>query len=219
MFHSFKLLAIGALIGLAAACQSNGNNPPITQEVAQAPLVVGGPCEGCEAALEAPGQLNYVDTTVDFNVGAERLLLTGICRDSAGNPVPNVIVYIHHTDSTGRYRSATGAQGWAGRHGQLRSWLRTNEAGKYALYTTMPASYPSSNLEAHVHFYIKEACCTPYYIDDVTFAGDTLPDVQTLEDARGGSGLSIPDWNDSLQLLVVHRDIWLGKNIPNHPWN
>ena len=204
-------------LGLSSigGCQNTTDHPAASAHAT--PLEVGGRCEGCDAVLEAPANIGSVDTTIDFAVGSNRLLLKGRCLNSDGEPVEGVIVYIQHTDSTGVYRSNANDQSWAERHGVLRAWLKTGVDGAYALYTTMPASYPGSDLAAHVHFFVKEPCCTPYYLADVMFANDSLAALRTPENPRGGNGILMPLWDEENQLWVIERDIWLGLHVPDHP--
>ena len=55
--------------------------------------------------------------------------------EADGAPAAGIIVYAYQTDATGIYpRGST-------RHGRLRGWVRTDEAGRYRFDTIRPGAY------------------------------------------------------------------------------
>lgn len=114
-------LLIALLISSANSRDRNNSNPRL----------VGGPCEGCEAVFEHGDRtLSSVDTLPDFNSEGPKLKVTGTIYQKDGKtPAEGVILYIYHTDQTGRYATRGGETGWARRHGYIRGWIKTGKAG------------------------------------------------------------------------------------------
>lgn len=181
--------------------------------------VVGGPCEGCEALLEYGNRpLSPVDTLPTFQQAEPRMQLFGTVYEAdETTPAADVIIYIYHTNREGRYPSEPQATGWANRHGYIRGWVKTDSTGLYSFYTVRPGAYPRRNVPEHIHMTIQEGNLIPYYIDEIEFLDDPILTDRAKENRRqrAGSGLVMPD--DNGDLLLVKRDIILGKNIPNHP--
>ena len=105
------------------------------------------------------------------------------------------------------------------RHGHIRGWVKTDENGKYTVYTIRPAPYPNDVLPAHIHLSIKEPDIeNEYYTDDINFDDDKLL-IQHFkkypQENRGGSGVVRVLLTDELQ--IAEHDIVLGLNIPNYP--
>lgn len=179
---------------------------------------VGGPCEGCEAALEyGDRSLSNEDTLPGFETEGEQLKLTGTIYQYDGKtPASNVVLYVYHTNAKGIYPKKGDETGWGKRHGYIRGWLKTGSDGKYTFYTTRPASYPNTTVSQHIHATIKEPGLIPYYIDEFLFTDDPNLDKKEInvQSERGGSGVVRPIKQGDL--LVVKRDIVLGKNIPGY---
>ena len=182
-------------------------------------LKVGGPCEGCEAALEyEPNALEFIDTTVSFYSNPRLLELSGIVyKSDKVTPAAGVVLYMYHTDQNGRYSAEEDAQGWGRRHGKNRAWMKTNQFGEYRLVCGRPAAYPDSSEPEHIHIVVVEQGLYPYYIDDVVFLDDELlkeVDIERRQN-RGGSGVVNPTTNRTV--FNAQRDIILGLNIPDYP--
>lgn len=180
--------------------------------------LVGGPCEGCEAIFEYGNKsLSPVDSLPGFLENGPQLKITGTVFQSDGNtPAPDVLIYIYHTNRQGIYASSGNETGWGRRHGQHRGWVRTGPDGRYTFYTFRPAAYPDGREPEHIHLTIKEPDRNEYYLDEYHFADDLLltgGQLSRLEE-RGGSGVVLPRLEHGL--LTVHRDLYLGKNIPNY---
>lgn len=178
---------------------------------------VGGPCEGCKALYEFGDKpLTSVDTMFGFNACSTKLLLSGTVYDESGNLAPDIILYLYHTDEKGLYTSSQKNQTWATRHGDRRTWMKSDENGEYKLYTCMPAAYPNLNEPAHIHITVKEKNTIPYYIDSVVFSEDSLVTQAYRRNSQDRGGSGIVDLIVEGNLLVAKRDIVLGKNIPDY---
>lgn len=179
---------------------------------------VGGPCEGCDAALDFDRSiLASTDTFPEYSRSHNKLVVSGVVYMPDGvTPASGIIIYAYHTNERGLYSSEPGAEGWARRHGRLRGWVKTDQTGCFSFYTTRPASYPDRSEPEHIHFTVLEPDKIPYYIDSAFFTDDPLAtsDVLSKQPQRGGSGITTPHKLDGVQ--YVNRDIYLGLNIPNY---
>jgi protocatechuate 3,4-dioxygenase beta subunit len=181
-------------------------------------ILVGGPCEGCEAIFEYGSKaLSEVDTMPGFNSNGSRLKLTGkIYKNDGKTPAGDVILYIYHTNQKGIYEKRGDETGWGGRHGYMRGWIKTDSEGRYTFYTIRPGSYPNSKEPAHIHGIILELNGYYYWIDEWQFKDDPLLEInkEREDKARGGSGIT--ELKKEGNILVAERDIILGKNIPGY---
>ena len=68
----------------------------------------------------------------------------------------------------------------------------------------------------HIHITVKEPDKNEYYIDEIVFDDDPLLTKDKRERLvnRAGSGIVKPKLKN--EILMVHRDIILGLNIPNY---
>lgn len=152
-----------------------------------------GPCDGCEAALEAPrARLKPAVVLAPKNEPGERLVLEGtVFRPDGHTPAGGIVLYVHQTDASGRYSRGSGASAWSRRHGLLRGWLMTGPDGRYRIDTVRPGHYPGRRSPAHIHMFIDDGRGAPYWIDDVVFADDPLVDAayKAQMSMRGGSGI------------------------------
>ena len=182
---------------------------------------VGGSCEGCEAIYSSPvsfEKLNWVDTLPDFHEKGSKLVISGIIYQSDGKtPAKNVVLYVYHTDQTGHYTNRNNEKGYAGRNGYVKGWMKTNEKGQYKFYTLRPASYPGSNIPAHIHPIIKEPDKNEYWIDEFLFDDDPFltAEERKKQEGRGGNGILKLTKKDGI--YYGERNIYLGRNTPNYP--
>ena len=150
-------------------------------------------CDGCEAATErSPDELSWqVDLPPEGEPG-ERLVLSGqVFMPDGKTPAPGVVLYFHHTNADGLYRSVLSTSGGGRKDGMIEGWLATDAAGRYEISTIKPAPYPDGGMPAHVHVYVKELERRPYYLDDFVFEGDPYltPVYRANQELRGGSGI------------------------------
>ncbi|MFI5154302.1 MAG: hypothetical protein ACHQET_13265 [Chitinophagales bacterium] len=206
------------ILSLEAACsqQSPSKNP--SQSV---PRQVGGGCDGCEAIYSHAipfDRLSWVDTLPDYHEAGPKMVISGRIYHSDGKTLAvGVILYVYHTDQTGHYTPKPDQTGAARRHGYIRGWMKTNEKGEYKFYTLKPAAYPGHQIPAHIHPIIKEPEMNEYYIDEFLFNDDPFltSEERKRQEGRGGSG--IISLENKGGLLVGHRDIYLGRKIPDYP--
>lgn len=203
-----KLINIAIIALTILSCQS--------QTKTEDNIIVGGPCEGCEALHEyGDARLTNIDTLPKFEVSEPKLKVTGTVFQKDGKtPAENVIVYIYHTNKNGIYETKGDEEGWAKRHGYIRGWIKTTSDGSYTFYTFRPGSYPNTTAPEHIHITVKEPNTNAYYIDDIMFEDDKnlTEDFKNRLSNRAGPGVVLPKLKDGI--LHVKRDIILGKNIP-----
>jgi protocatechuate 3,4-dioxygenase beta subunit len=214
-----RVSAIGLLVS-ACAMPDGAALEPATPRHAPSVVLVGAPCEGCEAVFEQrPAALGASATIAGPEEPGERLVITGLVTDERGRPARNIVVYAYHTDANGLYPPApAGTLGPAAtRHGRLRGFVVTGDDGAYQFATIRPGGYPGSDTPEHVHMHVVEEGCH-YYIDDLMFRDDPrlTPEQQGAHSpGRGGPGIVTPmrtpdgGW-------IVHRDILLGAGIADH---
>jgi protocatechuate 3,4-dioxygenase, beta subunit len=159
------------------------------------------------------------DTSAGWAEPGQKLLVTGtVFKIDGKTPAAAVIIYYWQTDNNGYYSQKDGMNTAAKRHGHIRGWVKTDSAGKYAIYTIRPAPYPKETMPAHIHIAIKEpGIGNEYYIDEFVFDDDRLltnAKRKTLEN-RGGSGILKLQTSGNLQ--IAEHYIILGLNIPNYP--
>jgi protocatechuate 3,4-dioxygenase beta subunit len=175
--------------------------------------VIGGPCEGCELVFVGMSEsLTSAARIAPSDEPGEPLRIDGVVTDGEGRPVAGVIVYAYHTDSGGIYPQAST------RHGRLRGWARTDEAGRYRFDTIRPAAYPGRPIPQHVHMHVIEPGHATYYIDDIVFSDDPLLTEERRREMinnRGGSGLAEPTRKED-DVWHVRRDIVLGLGVPDY---
>ena len=182
--------------------------------------VVGGPFENAEFMyIGMPDKINSVDTSAGWTQKGQKLLITGtIFKLDGKTPAPNVILYYYHTDINGYYANKEGLDQRVARHGYIRGWVKSDENGKYAIYTVRPAPYPNEDMPAHIHPAIKEPNIDKeYYIDEFVFDDDKLltGEKRRAMENRGGSGILRVLVSGDLQ--IAEHNIVLGLNIPNYP--
>ncbi len=184
-------------------------------------IKVGGGCEGCEAIYESPvpfKDLKPVVTLPDYNEPGLKMEISGtIYKRDGKTPAPGVVLYIYHTDQTGHYTPKENAAGWGKRHGYIRGWVKTNSRGEYKFSTLRPAPYPGGKAAAHIHPIIKETGKSSYWIDEYVFNDDPLVNAEYKNNMALHGGAGITKLHKENGILVGHRDIILGLNIPGYP--
>lgn len=180
--------------------------------------VIGGPCEGCEAVFVGrPEEIPTSARIAPTGEPGEPMVIEGTVFDRDGEPAAGIVIYGYQTDAEGIYPPAPELRGTeAYRHGRLRSWVRSDERGRYRFETVRPASYPGQRIPAHVHLHVIEPGCCTYWIDAIEFTDDPLlPERERTPDpdARGGEGVATPQRVDGV--WRVERDVHLGKGLPS----
>ena len=172
-----------------------------------------------------PKKLSSTDTSPAYKENGQKILLTGTIYQIDGKtPASNVILYYYQTNTNGIYATKESEKRNMPKnklgqtHGYIRGWLKTDEQGKYSIYTVKPGTYPSRDEPAHVHITVDDKNMEePYYIDDFVFDNDPLLNTQRRKkmENRGGSG--VIRFVQKNNLWVGERNIILGLNIPNYP--
>ena len=197
--------------------QSVGNDQAGTKP--QIKKIIGGGCDGCEIMyIGIPKNINATDTSSGWREDGQKLVITGtVYKQDGRTPAPGVIIYYWQTDNKGYYSPSPEMDPLAKRHGHIRGWIKTDNLGKYALYTIRPSPYPDRDIPAHIHPSIKEPGLNEYYIDEFVFDDDKLltSDKRKKLENRGGSGVLRVIENQDLQ--IAEHDIILGLNIPDYP--
>lgn len=208
------MLLLVLLTSLSACSQNPENGSARSSE-----KIVGGRCEDCEAVLDyGHKDLTWVDTLPDFHDAGPKLMVSGtIYKPDGKTPAKDVILYIYHTDQTGRYPRKGNETGWAAQHGYIRGWIKTNADGKYMFYTLKPGAYPDGGNPAHIHPVIKEPGIQGYWIDEFLFEGDPYltDEIRGSLQGRGGKGI-LKTGTGKNGILLAERDIILGQNVPGY---
>jgi protocatechuate 3,4-dioxygenase beta subunit len=180
---------------------------------------VGGNCDECGAVFEyGSKKLTWTDTLPDYNDNGPKIEVSGTIYQSDGKtPAAGVILYVYHTDQEGVYPTKGNETGWAKRHGYIRGWIKTDSSGKYKFYTLRPGAYPGRKNPEHIHATVKEPNVSSYWIDEYLFDDDPIlsKEERDSQQKRGGNGI-IKLTKDSKGMLIAHRDIVLGLNIPGY---
>jgi protocatechuate 3,4-dioxygenase beta subunit len=174
---------------LAAGVLSAGAGK--TQQ-ARPDLYVCEDCEGISDGIGDPATLPDTTRIAPENEPGEPLVLRGrVFAPDGVTPVPDVIVYAHHTNIEGVYADGAGETTWGRRHGRLRAWVKTGADGAYEFNTIKPGQYPNRSQPAHIHQHVLEPGRRPYWLDSVVFEGDDGVDEAYAANAenRGGSGI------------------------------
>ncbi|MDH4057659.1 MAG: intradiol ring-cleavage dioxygenase [Cyclobacteriaceae bacterium] len=208
MMKSIVLLLTTFIFILSGCAQSNSNEE----------RSVGSSCEDCEMMFEGmPQNLLWQTTISGSDEPGEPLIIRGtIFKPDGKTPAPDVILYVYHTNSKGKY-SPTPKQTDAKRHGHLRGWIKTDAQGRYEFKTIRPGSYPFRKDPQHIHPIVKESNTSVYWIDEFLFDDDPLltEEQKVRHQKRGGSGI-ITLTKDANGVWIGRRDIILGLNVPGY---
>jgi len=183
-------------------------------------IAVGGPCDRCDVMFEG---MPFVDkimseaSIADKTEPGERMELNGsILRKDGKTPARNIILYLYHTNAKGYY-TPSGTQTLGRMNGHLTAWVKTDENGKFIIYSVRPAPYPNRKVPAHIHILIKEPNKTRYYIDEVWFDDDLLITKKLKDEAeKRGGDLIIHLVKNNNNTWVGNLKITLGLNIPDY---
>lgn len=212
------ILLFPFLTGCSGQIKTNHQNDPPAPPAAK--KIVGGGCDGCELMyVGIPSNINPVDTSTGWSEKGQKLLLTGTVYKLDGKtPAKDVIIYYWQTDNSGFYTPADGMDENAKRHGHIRGWVKSDEQGKYSIFTIRPAPYPGTDIPAHIHLSVKEPDIeNEYYTDELVFDDDKLLTgiKRKAFENRGGSGVLRVLISGELQ--IAEHNIICGLNIPDYP--
>ena len=171
-----------------------------------------GPLPACEwcGTEEAPHDLSWHTQIAPDDEPGEPLVVEGRVFQYDGiTPAPDVIIYLYHTNAEGIYPKRGDETGNGRRHGYIRSWLKTDQQGRYRFHTIRPGTYPSRSEPAHIHITLQPPGKEEFWIPAYHFAGDPLLNRSDIHSVTGV--------DNSSNILEVKRDesgIWRGvRNI------
>ena len=172
-----------------------------------------------------PATLSPVDTSPGWKLTGQKILLTGTVYQLDGKtPAPDVVLYYYQTNTEGRYihkpdETRSMPPNELGQtHGYIRGWVKSDENGRYWIYTVRPGTYPSGDAPAHIHPTIKEPnAIREYYIDDFVFDDDRLVNLAYRKKMENRAGTGVVRLVQQGDMHVGERNIILGLNIPEYP--
>lgn len=150
-------------------------------------------------AIDVPADVSW---TTKFAVGkdeGEPMLISGTVYTAEGKPAPNTLIYFYHTDKFGIY----GREGQH-KHGKYRSWLLTDDKGRYEFHSIRPASYPNTTFAAHIHMTVTTTAQREDWIDSILFEGDKFISAREREMAGKRGGF------DPIVKLETASGVWRG---------
>jgi len=203
---------------LSACGQAPSNNSK--QKDNDKDIVMGGACDRCDLMYEgmpSPGSIQAEAILATEKEPGERMEINGkLLMKDGKEPAKNIILYMYHTDASGRYTAAD-TQTAAKPHGRLRGWVKTNEKGEFKFFSIRPTPYPGGKIPAHLHMLVKEPGKTRYYIDEVWFDDDPFvtKELRDKSEKRGGD-LIIHLTKDNRNVWVGQLVITAGLNIPGY---
>lgn len=122
--------------------------------------------------------INNTDSIPGFETKANKLKITGTIFQSDGvTPAKDVLLFIYQADENGDYQVKTEDDK---RYVEHRSWVKTDEDGKYTFYTFIPGSaiepitYPRKRGAKEIVPIIKEEGKEEYNLNAFLFDNDPL---------------------------------------------
>ncbi len=117
----------------------------------------------------------------DSQEAGTRLFISGTVFDLSGKPVPQVKMFLYHTDASGYYSRPVNNPRQARLHGTLWS----DEAGRYSFASIKPAYYGdvATPPPMHIHVHLQPPNLPDHWVDSFYFDGDTRLSQQEI--ARG----------------------------------
>ena len=111
-----------------------------------------------------------------------RIHLSGTIFDQNGKPVPDVKMFLYHTDATGYYSRPVNNP----RQARLRGTLWSNAQGQYSFHTIKPAAYGdvSSPPPMHIHVHLQAPAGPEHWVESFYFEGDPALRVEELNRNR-----------------------------------
>lgn len=116
--------------------------------------------------------LSNTDTIPDFRSKTNKLKLTGVIYQSDGvTPAKDVIIFIEQPDENGDFDLR---QSGDNRYVFHRSWVKTDEDGRYTFYTFVPGNDRRYNQMQQIFPIIKEASKPEVQLESLLFDEDPL---------------------------------------------
>jgi protocatechuate 3,4-dioxygenase, beta subunit len=153
----------------------------------------------------------------------ERIVLSGVVRDSEGKPLRDTLVEIWQANAGGRYRRR--ADRWPGALDPNFSGggrTVTDSEGRYSFTTIKPGPYPWGNhynawRAAHIHFSLLGRAFAQRLVTQMYFPGDPFfpydPIFNSVRDERARGRMiarfsvhkTIPNWAQAYEFDIVLR--------------
>ena len=147
-------------------------------------LPVGLSCSQSRSAANAlmSERPSQIDVVAPEEQGT-RILLRGTIYDVNSKAVPNVRIFLYHTDATGYYSRPVNNPRQARLHGTLWS----NAQGKYSFSTIKPAHYADVNPAPpmHIHVHLEPPNLPDHWVDSYYFEGDPRLSPDDINRSRG----------------------------------
>jgi protocatechuate 3,4-dioxygenase beta subunit len=159
-----------------------------------------------------PPKLEWFSRIAPEGEPGKPLRIVGVVRDAEELAGPGIIVYAYQTDADRHLSKGRNAARPAARMGKDR---RTREL-RVRHHSTRRLSGQRDSPAHHMH--VIEPGRVTYSIDGIVFSDDRRLTPETRKryvTGRGGDGLVTPTLEEGI--LLVTRDIYLGKNIPGYP--
>jgi protocatechuate 3,4-dioxygenase beta subunit len=161
-------------------------------------------------------QLSNTDTIPGFETKANKLKITGTIYQSDGvTPAKDVVLFVEQADDEGDYQIKTKENG---RYMYHRAWVKTNEDGKYTLYTfvpgaaTDPITFPRRKGLKKIYPVIIEEGKADYNADAFLFDDDPLLTKTCRKRLKRKGVDSILKPEKQGDILVATRDIVLEQD-------
>ncbi len=172
-------------------------------------LLIGCLHGGMTAAAWASDERPWSATLAGPQEPGEPLEVTGTVYQADGViPAVGVQVYVYHADQNGYYsEQATNSS-----NPRLKATVWTDAAGRYALRTIRPGSYPDARVPAHVHFVLTPEGGAEQRFE-LRFAGDPFLSPAAVERSarEGGFGEIQPLTRSADGVWHAVRDLRLAQ--------
>ncbi len=156
----------------------------------------------------AEDQLRNTDTIPDFRSKANKLKLTGIIYQSDGvTPASDVILFIEQPDEDGDFDLRKSGDE---RYVFHRSWVKTDEDGRYTFYTFVPGNDRRYNQMQQIFPIIKETSKQEVQLESLLFDNDPLLTKRCRKrlDKKGHTD-RILETKEENGMLIANKDIVL----------
>jgi protocatechuate 3,4-dioxygenase beta subunit len=112
-------------------------------------------------------------STLDIVGRAEpgtRILIRGTVFDLDGKPVPDVAIFVYHTDNAGYYSRPVNNP----RQARIRGTVWSDAKGQYQFSTIKPAHYAEMDQPPpmHIHVHLEPPGLSNHWVDSYYFDGD-----------------------------------------------
>jgi protocatechuate 3,4-dioxygenase beta subunit len=119
-----------------------------------------------EAQKQKPARLENAARIAPASEPGQPLVVRGEVRLPDGAPASGVVVFAYQTDKDGIYAPMGNSDPW-----RLKTWAKTDAAGRFELTTIHPGPYPRMTIPPHIHLSFEATCCGRQLVD-LMFEGD-----------------------------------------------